>query len=127
MKTIGDRLKQVREQAGLKQKEMADFLQIGKAGYNRIEKGFIEITVKHLLKIAERFEVSLDWLLLGKEEKSDFDRFGEFEGNIKKMLDDMEDDKEFLHCMLSSYHQKKVLKSKSTDNDKDKELKHESN
>ena len=110
MQSIGKRLKQVREKAGLKQKEMADFLQLGKPGYNRIETGKVEITVKHLLKIAERFKISLDWLLLGNEEKSDIDGFGEFMGAVKQMLNDMEKDAGFFHAMLSHYHYLKERK-----------------
>jgi len=108
---IGNRLKQVREKAGLKQKEMAEFLELGKPGYNRIETGKVEITVKHLLKIAERFKISLDWLILGKEEKSAIDGFGEFIGAVKQMLNDMEKDAGFFHAIMSHYHQLKERKS----------------
>jgi transcriptional regulator with XRE-family HTH domain len=114
--SIGERLKQVREQAGLKQKEMAEFLELGKPGYNRIETGKVEITVKHLLKIAERFKISLDWLLLGKEEKSDIDGFGKFMGAVKEMLNDMEKDAGFFHAMLSHYHHLKERKSSDKEN-----------
>jgi transcriptional regulator with XRE-family HTH domain len=111
MQKIGDRLKQVREQAGLKQKEMAEFLELGKPGYNRIETGKVEITVKHLLKIAERFNTSLDWLLLGKEEKSDIDGFGEFMGSVNQMLSDMEKNPVLFHAMLCHYHHLKEQNS----------------
>jgi transcriptional regulator with XRE-family HTH domain len=123
MKTIGDRLKKLRETAGLNQKQMADFLNIGKAGYNRIEKGFIDLTLKHIVRISTKFEVSLDWLLLGKE----FDNFGEFNATVKEMLSDMGNDPVFMHGMFSYYHQMKQRKSKSNDNDNDNELelKHE--
>jgi transcriptional regulator with XRE-family HTH domain len=124
MYKIGERLKQLREKAGLKQKEMAEFLEIGKPGYNRIETGKVDITLKHLLKIAGKFEVSLDWLILGRKDEPYLTDYVEFAGTVKEMLNDMNNDPVFLHGMLSHYHQMREKRAKSNDNgnDKDKEL-----
>jgi len=126
MQTIGDRLKQVRVKAGLKQKEMADFLGIKMPGYNRIERGNVEITLKHLIAIQKKFNISLDWLITGKESnRSELIQFGEFIGTIRQMLKDMSQDPVFLHGMLSQYHEMKQKRT-SKDNGNDKELKHDS-
>ena len=122
--TIGDRLKQVRQKAGLKQKDMAALFGLKMPGYNRIEKGKVKLTLEHLITLKKEFGISLDWLITGEIEKSKIDGFGEFTGNIKQMLSDMEEDAGFLHGILSHYHQMKQLLDKGQ-GQKKKELKHE--
>jgi len=108
MKLLGDRLKQIRVKAGLMQKDMANLLGLKLPGYNRIEKGKVEITLKHLIVIQKRFDISLDWLVSGKEAvRFDCEGFGDFTGSIRQMLDNMRQDPGFLHGMLSSYHELK--------------------
>ena len=81
MQALGKRLKELRIKAGLTQKDMSDFLGLGKSGYHRIESSKTDITLKHLLKIVAKFEISLDWLIMGKEIiEIDSKGFGEFYG-----------------------------------------------
>jgi len=121
--TIGERLKQVRQKAGLKQKEIAEMLGLKMPGYNRIERNYVKLTLEHILTLKERFGISIDWLITGEEVISEIDRFGEFRENIKTMLSDMEKDAVFLHGILSHYHEMKQLQNK--ERSQKKELNHE--
>ena len=108
--TIGNRLKKIRVEAGMTQQDMANLLGIERTAFSKIETGRVDITLKHLLKIVRKFEISLDWLLLEKGEKSEFDTFGEYRGTVKEMLTDMENDPGFFHGMLSHYYEMKQKK-----------------
>ena len=55
---ISARLRQARKSKGLQQKNMAEKLQISRAGYSRMETGKVEITTKNLVKIAEILDIS---------------------------------------------------------------------
>lgn len=117
MKTIGDRLKQFREEAWLTKKDIAEILGIQLPGYNRIEKNKVDLTLKHIKTLKKEFDISIDWLITCVENKSDFDNFGKYKGAIKEMLHDMESDKGFLHGILSYYFEKKQLREKTKGND----------
>ena len=121
--TIGDRLKQVRVKAGLLQKDIAEMLGLKMPGYNRIENNKVNLTLEHLLTLKEIFDISIDWLITGEVVESEVDRFGEFQENIKKMLNDMEKDQVFLHGILSHYHDMKQTQNKEQ-GQKKKELNH---
>jgi transcriptional regulator with XRE-family HTH domain len=121
--TIGDRLKQVRVNAGLLQKDIAKMFGLKMPGYNRIENNKIKLTLDHLLTLKEKFGISIDWLITGETVVSEIDRFGEFRENIKKMLSDMEKDPVFLHGILSHYHEMKQTQNK--ERGQKKELNHE--
>ena len=111
--TIGKRLKQVREKAGLLQKDIAAKLGIKMAGYNRIENDKVNLTLEHLITLKGEFGISIDWLLSGDEVKSGFDQFGEFQESIKQMISDMGKDPVFLHGILSHYHQLRQLQKEA--------------
>ena len=111
METIGERLRKFRESKGIKQKELAGLLGIKGPALNRIEKGNVDITVRHLLKLVENFSLSLDWLVLGRESGyHDNQDFGEFTLSVGQMVEDMRHDPEFLHGILSHYHLMKARK-----------------
>ena len=123
--TIGNRLKKIRVEAGMTQQGMADILGIGKTAFNKIEAGKVDITLRHLLKITGKFQISLDWLVLGKGDKAQVTTFGEHNGTVSEMLNDMENDLGFLHGVLSNYHEMKHTRFYSA-KQKEKELKNES-
>ncbi len=56
-------LKTLRNNAGLSQQQMADFLQVSKPTYNHYESGRYEPSLATLTKIADFFNVSTDYLL----------------------------------------------------------------
>ncbi len=67
-KKIGIRLRSVRKQAGLTQAQTAKILGIETSTYTKIETGVNQLTVPHCIALAERFNISLDALILGKGE-----------------------------------------------------------
>ena len=62
------RLKQLREKAGQSQKEVATALEITLRQYQRFEYGEQRPGYENLIRIADHFKVSLDWLT-GREDK----------------------------------------------------------
>ncbi|MBQ9081189.1 MAG: helix-turn-helix transcriptional regulator [Clostridia bacterium] len=67
MKIFQDRLKEMRKIYRYTQREMADFLNISQPSYIRYENGSAEPSQENLVKIAEIFDVSTDYLL-GKDD-----------------------------------------------------------
>lgn len=57
------RLKDLREDQDLLQKDIAQILGISQTVYSRYERGFQTIPVVHLLKLADFYETSTDYLL----------------------------------------------------------------
>lgn len=57
------RLKDLREDTDLKQKEIAELLGIQQTVYSRYERGFQTIPLEHLLTLADYYRVSTDYLL----------------------------------------------------------------
>lgn len=69
MKTVGQRLKQLRTILGLSQSEMADKMNLSHyQSLLRWEKDQRAISHEYLLALQENLNVSLDWLLAGKGE-----------------------------------------------------------
>lgn len=67
------RLRDMREDHDMKQVEIADYLGIAQTVYSRYERGFQTIPVEHLLKLAELYRVSVDYLL-GRTENPHMNR-----------------------------------------------------
>ncbi|MBO0530365.1 MULTISPECIES: helix-turn-helix domain-containing protein [Clostridium] len=60
---FGDRLKELREEKGMTQEQLGKLLNITKQAVYSYEKGDNEPTIDALVKIADIFNVSLDYLL----------------------------------------------------------------
>ena len=58
-----ERLKELRLMIGCTQKEMATLLEISTRSYQRYEQGIVEPNIAALLTLAERFNISLDYML----------------------------------------------------------------
>lgn len=67
MKMFCERLCEQRKLFGLTQREMAQILGVTQPSYIRYEKGGAEPTLENLVKIADVFDVSVDYLLGRKE------------------------------------------------------------
>lgn len=63
MATFSQRLRQLRTERGLKQREMADLCGLKLRGYQQYEYGEAYPTVSGLLFLADYFDVSLDYLM----------------------------------------------------------------
>ena len=57
------RLRDLREDADLSQKQVAEILHIQQTVYSRYERGYQTIPVEHLLVLADYYHVSADYLL----------------------------------------------------------------
>lgn len=66
MGSLGERLRKLREKRGLKQKEVAEFLQLNPNTYCRYEKGERTPPPEIIAKLAEFLGVTTDYLLTGK-------------------------------------------------------------
>ena len=60
---LKERLKELRVERGLKQKDVADALEISVSCYGGYEQGYREPDLKKLIKICKLFETSSDFLL----------------------------------------------------------------
>lgn len=65
--TFGTRLNKTRKAKGLTAQNMADFLEIGLRSYRAYESGDREPSFAVLIKIADHFDVSADYLLCRDE------------------------------------------------------------
>ena len=72
MLPFGRRLKELRVEKKIKQKEMAEFLGCTDRNYQKMEYGEINVPGLTLIKLADYFNVSLDYLVGRSEERSVF-------------------------------------------------------
>ena len=56
------RLKDIREDKNLTQKNIADFLNMKQQQYSRYENGTNEIPFEHIIKLAKFYNVSIDYI-----------------------------------------------------------------
>ena len=57
------RLRDLREDNDLKQTDVADYLGIAQTVYSRYERGYQTIPVEYLIKLADYYKVSVDYIL----------------------------------------------------------------
>lgn len=57
------RLRDLREDSDMTQKQIATYLGIKQNVYSRYERGFQTIPLEHLIKLADLYNVSTDYLL----------------------------------------------------------------
>ena len=65
MASMGQRIKEIRIAAGVKQVELAEYFAIGKNEMYRIEAGKRPCKMEYLFEMALMFGVSADYLLFG--------------------------------------------------------------
>ena len=66
MAQSGERIRQLRIEKGLTQESVASVLNIDRSFYSRIETGKSGCAVDLFVQLSELFNVSLDYLILGK-------------------------------------------------------------
>lgn len=67
METLGERLRIARQKAGYKQVQVKEHTQINNKTLSGYENNISEPDINTLNKLAELYNVSLDWLTTGKE------------------------------------------------------------
>ena len=63
LKTYVERIRELREDKDLKQKDIAEFLKTTQQVYSRYEMGITEIPVRHIISLAKFYKVSTDYIL----------------------------------------------------------------
>ncbi len=63
------RLKELRKERGLRQRDIADYLSITQMSYSYYERGLREPEIALLIKLAELFNVSVDYLIENENER----------------------------------------------------------
>ena len=63
MKIFQERLIEQRQLNKLTQRQLAEYLQIAQPSYIRYENGSAEPSLENLVKLADYFDVSIDYLL----------------------------------------------------------------
>lgn len=66
MENVGERIKVLRKQLGLTQSELAQKLGLECAAISKYETNRVPLTQESLLKLAEIFNVTTDYILTGK-------------------------------------------------------------
>ena len=67
------RVRDLREDADLMQQEIAEYLSIKQTTYSKYELGKINIPIEVLMKLADYYKVSLDYLV-GRSNKKEVNR-----------------------------------------------------
>lgn len=63
---IRDNIKKLREEMGLTQKQLADYLNVTRSTYSYYESGKNLPSIQSLIKLSKIFGVSCDYILIGK-------------------------------------------------------------
>lgn len=63
MKNFVDRIRELREDNDLTQKQVAEILQTTQQVYSRYENGANEIPVRHIITLARYYNVTCDYIL----------------------------------------------------------------
>lgn len=100
LKILALRLKELRDSLGLNQSEFSESIQLKQQTYSLYERGSNKPPIDLLIKIAEKYSVSLDWLCgfsNSKQEKINLDTFSDVLCLIFKLsfLDGIEVDTNF--------------------------------
>ena len=83
--TLADRIKTLREQAGLTQAEVARSLGLSRSGVNAWEMGLSVPSTQYVVELAKKFEVSTDYLL-GMESTSTISVKGLSEKQVSALM-----------------------------------------
>lgn len=87
--SLADRIKSLRERAGLTQAEIARQLGISRSGVNAWEMGLSVPSTQYIVELAKRFDVSTDYLL-GMENTSSVSVKGLTQKQVSVLLDTIE-------------------------------------
>lgn len=66
---LGERIKLLRKEQSMTQDQLAEYINVSRSSVNGYENDNVEPSLSVLIKIADRFNVSLDYLLERTEEK----------------------------------------------------------
>jgi transcriptional regulator with XRE-family HTH domain len=70
MNIVGKHIKRIREEKGISQEELAEYLNVSRQAVSNWERGKTEPDIETLHKIATFFDVNIEVLIYGKEKQS---------------------------------------------------------
>jgi len=70
-KQSGERIREMRRKRGYTQEEMAEILGVSVDTVQRVERGASGARVDMLVMLAAKLDVSLDWLVMGRDTESE--------------------------------------------------------
>lgn len=73
MDNIAKRLKELRKQSGLKQKEIAEKLNITVGGYSNYERNFSLPSCEKLVQLANIYQTTLQYIITGEQDTQCYD------------------------------------------------------
>lgn len=113
---VGERIKELRKKNGLSQEKLAEKIYLTQNAISKIEKGNIKnLKLEHLVKIAECFNVSCDYLCCGKDSNSILELLEEYisfksvnysNGTDSYSYPVLEINKPFFYYLINSTHAK---------------------
>ncbi len=74
VKVLYDRIRNLREDADLPQRALAELLKVTQTTYSRYESGVLEIPVDALVQLARYYNTSVDYLVGLTNEKTPYSR-----------------------------------------------------
>lgn len=69
---MAERLQELRRKANYSQEQIADMLGISRQAISKWESGQGKPEIDNIIKLTDIYDVSSDYILLGKEDKKDF-------------------------------------------------------
>lgn len=104
-RAIGERVSLLRKSKGMNQDEVINVLHIDRSTYSKIETGQIMAGTKYIIKLAEFFGVSTDFILSGKTTLNMPD-FGKYKEDVTDLLKFMLENPSYMHHVLSDFYAK---------------------
>lgn len=72
LKQLGDRLSELRKDLGYTQEDVASLLNLNRSSISNYEQGINEPSLSAIIKLADLYDVSCDYLLCRTKEKPNF-------------------------------------------------------
>ena len=92
MEMVGERLRVLRENRGMKQAEVADKIGMQRSSYSKVEAGIYALQTGYCVELAELYNTSCDYILRGIEAKNlDFAKESGFSNKAINALLSVED------------------------------------
>lgn len=82
-----DRLRELRIEKGLLQKDVAEYISVTRTAYNKYEVAENEPSISSLIKLAELYDVSIDYIIGKQDERGDSSAAREIDADNKKIED----------------------------------------
>lgn len=104
MNSLGERILYLRKRNNLTQKDFADLINVARSSIGKIENNEVSPSAEILLKISKVFNVSIDWLITGKEYCKNIKAIEYTNNEIIDIIENAsEEDKEFIYMFFNKF------------------------